>query len=163
MTSQLETLKAGDLVTRLLTQEDLDAHRLAKRAIACDGWRWMRGMRTAISWGCARLPWKPGDPVVEVKPTTVTWVREGSPFGEFSRSDGAHGVGNLDLYGHDPLPDLDDPATVGCLLALVREHHDRPGLTTMCGDGGWRVQLKGATGTHPTEVAALVEALEATS
>jgi len=55
---------------------------LARRAVACKGWRWMPGM--ADHWG-QRL-------------------REG------------HWV--------DPaaaLPDLTDPATLGCLLALVRE------------------------------------------
>jgi hypothetical protein len=61
---------------------------LAKRAVACKGWRWMPGMRTVrddghgFHIGCTVAASK-------VKPE---W-----------------------------LPDLTDPATVGCLLALVRE------------------------------------------
>jgi hypothetical protein len=57
---------------------------LARRAVACKGWRWMPGM--ADCWGGR--------------------VREG---------DG--------LDRSSAFPDLTDPATLGCLLALVRQAH----------------------------------------
>jgi hypothetical protein len=60
-------------------------------------------------------------------------------------------------------PDLTDPATLGCLLALVREAtgdreaHTVPGVLR-----GWRCVVGGiASVVAPTEAAALVAALEA--
>lgn len=66
------------------------------------------------------------------------------------------------------LPDLTDPATLGCLLALVREAWDMPtGLTvTYSSDLGlWRVSWSGAThggwcGQGKIEAEALINALE---
>ena len=75
-----------------------------------------------------------------------------------------------DAEAHDWLPDLDDAATVGCLLALVREAYNRPDLHTCpmfslrTGDlVRWRVALDEHMAHYgPTEAAALVAALEAT-
>lgn len=75
---------------------------LGKRAVACKGWRWMPGMRTA---GAMRVIHDP-----DRWPDRPCAIREGGwvdtapprPLG-------------------DDLPDLTDPATLGCLLALVRE------------------------------------------
>jgi hypothetical protein len=64
---------------------------LAKRAVACKGWHWMPGMLALPSEGMISTP--------------VRLTEE---------SDWPHDVGLR-------LPDLTDPATVGCLLALVRE------------------------------------------
>ena len=66
------------------------------------------------------------------------------------------------------LPDLTDPATLGCLLALVREAWGMPtGITvSYSSDGGlWGVSWSGAThvgwcGRGVTEAEALVAALE---
>ena len=78
-----------------MTQEQT---ALACRAVACKGWRWMRGMNTTT----------------------------GDTFIAFSDCDEAYWLAHPD----DPcevepiaglLPDLTDPATLGCLLALVRE------------------------------------------
>jgi len=112
-----------------MTEEQI---ALARRAVACRGWRWMPGM--ADHWG-QRL-------------------REG------------HWV--------DPaaaLPDLTDPATLGCLLALVREAWGDPTICTSAlqlGDlPGWVVEcFTQPSNIHvlapcSTEAEALVAALEA--
>ena len=54
------------------------------------------------------------------------------------------------------VPDLRDPATVGCLLAMVREAWGDPTLCTRFADGVWN-------GGYSTEAEALVAALEAAS
>jgi hypothetical protein len=71
------------------------------------------------------------------------------------------------------LPDLSDAATVGCLLALVREvwgwpHafacHDETGWCVPSGETGCCVELQDEAGDgerYNTEAAALVAALEA--
>jgi hypothetical protein len=83
-------------------------------------------------------------------------------------------------------PDLSDPATVGCLLALVREAWHSPSLHTRIGVDGWDVRDTYCTviydkpaaivcgldwvgaggksdpnGPHTSEIEALVSALEA--
>ena len=63
------------------------------------------------------------------------------------------------------LPDLSDPATLGCLLALVREAWGCDSLTCqpllpLVGVHGWRVVGTSAQSDN-TEAAALVAALEA--
>jgi hypothetical protein len=87
--------------------------------------------------------------------------------------------GMADCYGRrlregdwlDPaaeFPDLTDPATLGCLLALVREHHKEPRLAVVPTGKGWsvsRVWLRSphdrVAGVHTLEAEALVAALEA--
>ena len=65
-------------------------------------------------------------------------------------------------HGELLLPDLDDPATRGCLLQLVREFHEDPGAAVvMRGDlSGWQV-LVDAPGLSrvDSEAGALVIAL----
>jgi len=97
---------------------------LAKRALACKGWRWLPGMVA----GCGGR--------------RVRSKRTGAP-----------------PY-RGALPDLTDPATRGCLLALVREAWERPGAVCSClpSDAtGWL--CCGQYGA--TEAEALVAALEA--
>lgn len=84
-----------------MTPEMID---LAKRAVACRGWRWMPGMLHGTQ-GEGGLKWT-------------------SRFSDL----GLH-------VDADRLPDLTDPATLGCLLALVRE---------AWGDSGMFVRPRGS-------------------
>ena len=74
---------------------DLD---LARRAVACRGWRWTDGALTVSGWRvCSIGANKAGAQVL-------------------NQADGEYWV-----TAQDELPDLTDPATRGCLLQLVRE------------------------------------------
>lgn len=110
---------------------------LGRRAVACEGWRWMPGMLVRYADG--------------------SWYRL-----RFVRKSGGH---------WSPSPDFRDPATVGCLLALVRERRDDPRTHVWYSDatGVWlwtaqgtssEVWLGEARGAFETEIEALVAALE---
>lgn len=71
---------------------------LGRRAVACKHWRWMPGMRVLHPSGWA-------------EPASVR-VPCSEPNGGYFYDTG--------------WPDLTDPATLGCLLALVREAWGRP-------------------------------------
>ena len=84
---------------------------LGKRAVACRHWRWMSGMKLIVP----------------------------------SKHDGATGYTvrlQQDDYVPNPNehPDLADPATLGCLLALVREVWHSPSLHTRIGVDGWEIR-----------------------
>ena len=133
---------------------------LAQRAVACKGWRWMPGMLT--------LPFHEDDD---------RSLPECHPAWRVSRA------GIAAPWAHDPtwgaLPDLSDPATLGCVLALVREAWDvgygenkyayiavNPPVTPHM-DEPWNVVVCDHNGEWPfgfdgdTEAEALVAALEA--
>lgn len=75
----------------------MDDQTLAARAVAAAGWRWMPGVR----WVAHRAP--PLEPVTgRITDLPRTMYHRWTPY------PGA-------------VPDLDDPATLGCLLAMVRE------------------------------------------
>jgi len=110
---------------------------LAKRAVACRGWRWMPGMLALPPEGMISTP------------ARLT-----------EESDWPHDVGLR-------LPDLTDPATLGCLLALVREAWGDSEMHMALGAKGW-VWLAGESRAYDvvmpinvgaTEAEALVAAL----
>jgi hypothetical protein len=135
----------------MMTPEDL-----ARRAVGCSGWRWM-----------------PGAVAVRVEP--LAYCFEGydpaTPVGrryrvlevgaDFARCDGECFTAPSRSFA----PDLEDAATVGTLLALVREAHGNPTLYArqLMGGPDWVVEepLFRTVSRGPTEPAALVAALEA--
>lgn len=119
-----------------------DLYDLAERAVACKHWRWMPGM--------AVLRCAPGTPAhghrqPRVDDECVTYEQA------------------LNVH---IMPDLSDPATLGCLLHLVRERWQLPLRTpgTCPGDDGepdyytMRIYQEYAEGD--TEAECLVDALE---
>ena len=114
---------------------------LGRRAVACKHWRWMPGM------------------YIRPLEFRVVW------FDDFA-------VGECDQISYrweripDAYPDLSDPATIGCLLALVRDARRDPGYGPSCLDaieGDWVVERPSfARQTrYASEAEALVVALEA--
>jgi hypothetical protein len=118
---------------------------LAKRAVACKHWRWMPGM----------LAWYEDDTVTH----RVTRVSQsGHPFGCLPDE----GVRVWELSA-DSLPDLNDPATLGCLLALIRELRHDPTLHAHPYAHGWKWSGNYRCGRaiYDSEAEALIAALEA--
>ena len=123
-----------------MTEAQLD---LARRAVACKGWRWMPGMLDTTG----------GRFICYADCGEAAWVRRADDGCEWLPVD-------------ERLPDLTDPATVGCLLALVREAWGNDDLGTMRWDA--RSRWCAETTDFPyrafygdTEAEALVVAWEA--
>ncbi len=140
---------------------------LAKRAVACKGFRWMPGMRAVGKFpnypvrihGFGENVQDPDDMLAADK-----WLPWQQPV-EY----GDH------TYDGPYLPDLSDPATLGCLLALVREVRAAPralvrlssngksfhvfDVDRVTAGGNWAAWL--SDDRCPSEAHALVAALEA--
>lgn len=115
----------------------IDLETLGKRAVACRRWRWLGG-------------------TLRIVPAP----HEGATGYAIRVPD--HGY----LQTQGEYPDLSDPATLGCLLALVREAWGDPSVGIFRSALGqeWCVLIQkgGLQGFHaPTEAEALVAALEA--
>ena len=78
-----------------------DYNKLAERVIACGPWRWLAGMQTTCG--------------IRVTDGGNGWL-SGQLSGPTTR-----GGGWIGTKSEGYLPDLSDPATAGCLLALVFE------------------------------------------
>lgn len=147
-----------------------DLTELARRALACKKWKWLPGMlgwRTNHKGEQVRVRFVESvedqelvDPRVhERKPSKTLIVASGHAV-----ADGWHEVSTI-------LPDLRDPATIGCLLALVREAWGDPGMSLECrivahyGKWEWTVLALDKPKIIPvyawSEAEALVTALEA--
>jgi hypothetical protein len=110
---------------------------LGRRAVACKHWRWMEGMQ--VEPLRFRVVWLTDDMIGESDQTSYFWKNV------------------PDIY-----PDLSDPATLGCLLALVREAWANDTMHARPEGNHWRVwsEEPGAF-IFDTEAEALVAALEA--
>ena len=146
---------------------------LARRAVACAGW--MPGMRTLPEKRTGRVFRAIADDDRRIK---LRFAQESGPHGfgwglNLDPDEAAvFGFVQFDTHGTNEvaLPDLDDPATLGCLLALVREAWVSPGMQAECHDGIWCIRrpsgtvglIAGPQGTaFFAEAEALVAALEA--
>lgn len=144
-----------------MTPDQID---IARRAVACKHWHWLPGMRAI-----GKYPNNPvrihnfGENVQDLDDMEAadTFLRWQQPI--------IHGDCG---YDGPYLPDLSDPATLGCVLALVRDAWGDPRLVAIyCEPAhpgqseGWAVQaadnrLPVAGGDHAREAEALVIALE---
>lgn len=117
---------------------------LARRAVACEGWRWMSGQPVIDPHGVRKYVVNThGRGAWVARAASVSWLS--------------------DEVLTRCLPDLTDPATLGCLLALVRAAWDDPAAWA-APDGDWHVfgdMPETEYGIGDTEAAALVAALEA--
>ena len=150
-----------DLAKRVTAAREGDMNDLARRAMACKGWRWLKGMSDNdgdlfFGGGC----WASEEINAAINAERIRLDSPDElPAGYFSSSTPA-------------LPDLSDPATVGCLLSLVREAWSNPHIYTVatpstlpnerwlmaCGNTRLPYHLRRG---FFTEIEALVAALEA--
>ena len=126
-------------------------HDIARALVAEPAWRWMPGMLASSGAGSYRI--------IEVWPSA----------GRLQVAKSLRGkrvVGEV-LDGGHLLPNLTDPATLGCILALVREASRTPTLHMLPqswrGEVRWRVASARVVvgGELPSEAAALLAALRA--
>jgi hypothetical protein len=160
-----------------MTEEQI---ALARRAIACKGWRWMPGMEFHLDgagamssgWRVQSVQmrvldgWAHAVRTVIAGPCEFILAPRGNIHVRFT-----DGTLSRKPSGTTMLPCIEDPATLGCLLVLVREAWGDPTICTSAlqlGDlPGWVVEcFTQPSNIHvlapcPTEAEALVAALEA--
>ena len=173
----------------------IDGHELARRLIQCRHFRWMPGMGVTsmhvYEWEWMEEGYRTaGRPMLfsdAFRSPDAFWsgchqrpvrgiVSEEAELGEVFVVRWLHplsGCNEWDVWGQalppDILPDLDSPATLGCLLALVRSAWAVPGLHSDNIGGYWWVANSEDESWDPdrgrgpwaTEAEALIAALEA--
>lgn len=153
---------------------------LARRAVACAGWRWLPGMLASIRTKRGHTPARVLD--VDDRGIPTRWRYDDVSGLATTRGveSGYGSPGWCEDVWSEARPDFDDPATLVCLLALAREAWGDPTLCAIWTDaygGGWAPAMRNWAGWHyavlpwddpttygslwRTEAAALVAALEA--
>lgn len=134
---------------------------LAQRAVACDGWRWL--------YGCPAKATFHGEEIHLIS----LGHNEGSYTADFyclEHGEVWEGIHVDEQEEMGILPDFNEPATLGCLLHLVREAMQCHIHVSLGPDGydviadieqGVCTACKCVIYGHPTEAHALVAALEA--
>lgn len=113
---------------------------LGSRCTKSAGWRWTSGMRTLT-----------GARVLDIEEDTgIVWAA-------------SHKDKLFELDTTTELPDLSDPATIGCMITLVRESTKIPGASLIMHNGSWIVtsgdpRLSGSG--YETEAEAILKALD---
>jgi hypothetical protein len=126
---------------------------LARRAVAFRGWRWMRGMAVRPVLEDGSVEDVTGVVVQFMGALPVVWWPDLN-----SRL--------IHTSQDHLLPDLTDPATMGCLLALVREAWDQKHITPQMTSKKWLLIYQGFGTPNrffygTSEVDVMVAALEA--
>ena len=120
---------------------------LARRAVASPHWRWMPGMLAKIVNGdSGRVCERRGEPVVCHVDGTIE-----RPWPRGTTRDLVSFCGSRRWREGPMLPDLTDPATLGCLLALVRDVLGEPLASVEMrqpGDTGYRAILRVPVGSE---------------
>lgn len=133
---------------------------LARRAVACKGWHWTPGMRSEVRTPTRRAAYR-----------WLAQPTDGRVYGFVAIVEDKNGhpcrsVATLQP-GPNDLPDLDDSATLGCLLALVRLARLDPYWLPTCleweGGMAWVIEApsRKRQTRHGSYAAVLVAALEA--
>lgn len=98
----------------------LELQALARRVTDCKSWRWMPGMRTIGDWR-----------VINIDADGVEVVTDLGEVVLFHSGDLPHIASSL--------PDLNDPATLGCLIYLIQESYNKK-IVICIGNGWWSIQ-----------------------
>jgi hypothetical protein len=109
---------------------------IAQRAIACKGWRWMPGMKAAHRWAegirvvtCDGASPDPYIVINDDEGVILATVDEYGIMGSFPEAGSAYPF----------LPDLTDPATLGCVMSLVWKAYANAVVITQ-GNDWWSVE-----------------------
>lgn len=116
----------------------------AARLIACPRFRWLPGMRVlpdAANKAARCVLATPGGRMVFAVEAPIQMARDNGGPSRLPQADGpVVEAWSEDALTGEELPDLDDPATIGALLGLVREVHGETAHLVRCethtrGDG----------------------------
>jgi len=152
-----------------MTEEEI---ALAKRAVACKGWRWMPGMEFHLDgagamssgWRVQSVQmrvldgWAHAVRTVIAGPCEFILAPRGNIHVRFT-----DGTLSRKPSGTTMLPCIEDHATLGCLLALVREAWNDAKVHVLYVEGLYRWECADRHNVHgsgQTEAEALIDALE---